>query len=725
MCGITAAITLAGRSGYSRTTSATKGRLHADRGSQRRALSNGHSSQPSANLKAQLASSLDVIKHRGPDSYGTWTSPDGNIALIGDLTTAEGLGSCRLEINGLGPGGDQPFTNSDGTIYAVVNGELYDHQRIRNEMVKLSGFNFRGGSDSEIVVALYEYYGVSFLSKLRGEFALCVYDSKKQLFLAARDRSGVKPLFWTIHDGRLLLASEAKALLPFDWLPEWDVRSIMDLGWFTEERTIFKGLRKIRPGHYITCLSLDHISEGQYWDHDYPDKDILETRSEAEMIEGVRERLLDAVRVRLQADVPVGIHLSGGIDSSVIAGMAKHLLDKGEVKLGNDGTHRLRCLGVAFDKTSGFDESGTDEYQGLWVYTLTRAAIAERTANFLSVDFQKAHMNEAELAANFEEAVWFDEQPHFELAFIGKHALSKLTRDSGIKTIISGQGSDEIFGGYDVFMRDYLREPDKAWPEGRFDDSKRLEKLHTAGLAAERMFKTWTGHDGAQMPEQLRPEIPTFAASLAVPPIALAPWTSCFGKPIPQATMIENIDERMRNVMRTKWHPLHAAQYLWNKTALPNMLLTNLSDRTEMSHSVEGRVPFLDHNLMEYVNHLPPSIKLRYDPETDMVTEKWILRQASRPFITDELYTRKKHPYTAPVVFPVGGPMHKLMSKLITQENVEALGFVDWNGTEDLVEKAFSTQDSVVLRSAFGVAQWIVLGQRFGIPKAVKPDWGW
>ncbi|KAI4197332.1 MAG: hypothetical protein LQ350_006001 [Teloschistes chrysophthalmus] len=713
MCGITAAITLAGRSGYSKTTSATNGGLDAAGGSKRRTLSNGHSSQTSIDLKSQLASSLDAIKHRGPDSYGTWTSPDGNI----------GLGSCRLAINGLGPGGDQPFTNSDGTIHAVVNGELYDHQRIRNDMVKLSGFKFRGGSDSEIVVALYEYYGVSFLSKLRGEFALCIYDSKKQLFLAARDRSGVKPLFWTIHDGRLLLASEAKALLPFDWLPEWDVRSIIDLGWFTEERTIFKGLRKIRPGHYITCLSLDHISEGQYWDHDYPDKDILETRSEAEMVEGVRERLLDAVRVRLQADVPVGIHLSGGIDSSVIAGMAKHLLDKGEVKLGNDGTHRLRCLGVAFDETSGKDESGMTEYEGLRVYTLTRAVIAQRTADFLGVDFQKAQMNEAELATNFEEAVWFDEQPHFELGFVGKHALSKLTRDSGIKTIISGQGSDEIFGGYDVYLMDYLREPDKAWPEESFADSKRLEKLQTTGIAAEKMFRTWTGHNGAQVPEQLRSEIPAFAASLAMPPIALAPWTSCFRCPLPQVTMIENIDERTRNLMRTKWHPLHGAQYLWNKTALPNMLLTNLSDRTEMSHSVEGRVPFLDHNLMEYVNNLPPSIKLRYDPETDSVTEKWILRQASRPFITDELYTRKKHPYTAPVVFAVGGPMHQLMTKLITQENVEALGFVDWNGTKDQVEKAFSTQDQVMLRSAFGIAQWIVLGKRFGISKAVKPDW--
>lgn len=121
---------------------------------------------------------------------------------------------------------------------------------------------------------------------------------------------------------------------------------------------------------------------------------------------------------------------------------------------------------------------------------------------------------------------------------------------------------------------------------------------------------------------------------------------------------------------------------------------------------------------MEYVNALPPSMKIRYDPDTDQLTEKWILRQASRPFISEELYTRKKHPYSAPNVYPIGGPMHRLMQKLITKENVEALGFVDWDRTAGLVERAFREQDQVALRSAFGVAQWVVLGQRFGIPKA-------
>ncbi|CAO1597023.1 hypothetical protein XANCAGTX0491_000853 [Xanthoria calcicola] len=678
MCGITVAIKLAGRSRRASADTTT------------------HNVNLSANLESQLASSLDAIKHRGPDSHGSWISPDGNI----------GLASCRLAINGLGPGGQQPFTSPDGSIHAVVNGELYDHHRIREEMTQLSGYQFQGGSDSEIVVALYEYYGLSFVSMLRGEFALCIYDSKTQLFLAARDRSGIKPLFWTVHDGTLLMASEAKALLPFGWQPEWDVRSIIEIGWLTEERTIFKALRKIRPGHYLTCLSLDHIIEGQYWDHEYPDKNVRETRNEEDMIEGVRAKMLDAVRVRLQADVPVGIHLSGGIDSSVIAGMAKHLLGNGEVRLGGSEDQRLRCLGIAFDEGSGYDESG----------------IAQNTANFLGVDFHKLHMNESELAANFEEAVWFDEQPHFELGFVGKHALSKLTRDSGLKTIISGQGSDEIFGGYDVFLRDFLREPDLAWPNSNLDESTRLQKLQetTMAMATANGSVTKTSH-GKQIPPHLSSQIPSFAYGVTAPHLSPSPWViQQFGLLSPQVSLIENMDVRARDLMRTKWHPLHAAKYVWNKTLLPNMILTNLSDRTEMSHSVEGRVPFLDHHLIEYVNGLPPSMKIRYDPETGLMTEKWILRQASRPFITDELYTRKKHPYTAPTTYPLDGPMHRLMARLITQPSVENLGFIDWEKTKGLVETAFQSQDRVAMTAVFGLAQLVVLAQRFGMPRAER-----
>lgn len=364
--------------------------------------------------------------------------------------------------------------------------------------------------------------------------------------------------------------------------------------------------------------------------------------------------------------------------------------------------------------------------------------IAQNTADFLGVDFQKAHMDEAALAANFEEAVWFDEQPHLDLGFIGKHALSKLTRDSGLKTVLTGenkrtsviepllltnfglgQGSDEIFGGYDVFLQDYLREADHAWPNNDLSEYLRLRKLQERKAATAAAFATWTGHEGTAIPPQLVSFVPAFAYTVTFPQLSLSPWiTSHYPSLGPQTALMEGMPVRAYQLMAQKWHPLHSAQYVWNKTALPNLLLITLSDRTEMSHSVEGRVPFLDHGLMEYVNALPPSVKIRYEPHTDQLTEKWILRQASRPFITEELYTRKKHPYSAPSLYPVGGPLYQLMKRLITRETVEALGFVDWVRTEGLVEKAFREQDQVALRSAFGIAQWVVLSQRFGVSKA-------
>ncbi|KAL8820236.1 MAG: hypothetical protein Q9223_001500 [Gallowayella weberi] len=610
-------------------------------------------------------------------------------------------------INDLTPSGNQPFENADGTILVVVNGELYDYKQIREDIVQKTGYSFKGTSDCEIVVALYEFYGTAFLSHLRGEFSLCLYDSKKEMFVAARDRSGVKPLFWTVVDNRLLFASEAKAFLPYGWKPEWDVRSLMDCDWLTEERTIFKGVQKVRPGHYMICLDFDQLKERQYWDHTYPDKDKVEPRSVQEMVEGVRSELLEAVRIRLQADVPVGIHLSGGIDSSVIAGMAKHLLDTNQIQLGGPATiQKLQCLGIAFDKSSGFDESD----------------LAQRTSEWLDVDFQTVNMNETELAANFEDAVWYDEQTHVDLGFIGKHMLSKLTRDTGLKTVLSGQGSDEIFGGYQFIQGDYLREQDHSMPlaappeQWRADEKKNVDQVPPAPWMDMREADP-LNLTGAQSSMD---EAPNWLKHIRYlfPEVDFAPWTQILGQRLARVTLMEDISESARQLMRHTWHPLHSAFYVWHKTILPNMLLTNLLDRTEMSHSVEGRVPFLDHHLMQYVNNLPPSVKIRYDPICGTLTEKWILREASKPFITQEMYERRKHPYTAPVKFPVGGPIHQLMSRLITKENIEDLGFIDWSKTHDLVQKSFEEQEPDALRKAFTVAQFVVLGHRFGIKTA-------
>lgn len=325
----------------------------------------------SLSLERDLQKSLDKIKHRGPDAGNLWISPNGKVGmrphakfLCALLTHREALGHVRLSINDLAPSGNQPLHDIKHDVHVVVNGELYDYDILRKEMDEKCSYPFQGRSDSELALALYRYYGISFLSYLRGEFAICLYDGRSKTFVVARDRYGIKPILWmrdrkgTGSGGRLLVASEAKAFLPLGWEPEWDVRSILDGGFHHDERTMFKGVTALRPGHYMTVSSDGHMKVFPYWEIDYPSKRHTDSRTEEDMINGVRERLVDAVRARLRADVPVGVYLSGGLDSSSVAGIVSHLLKNGE-KAGN--AHRLSTLSIAFDKESGLDESG--EYE--------------------------------------------------------------------------------------------------------------------------------------------------------------------------------------------------------------------------------------------------------------------------------------------------------------------------------------------------------------------------
>lgn len=205
------------------------------------------------------------------------------------------------------------------------------------------------------------------------------------------------------------------------------------------------------------------------------------------------------------------------------------------------------------------------------------------------------------------------------------------------------------------------------------------------------------------------------------PILPFSPWIpKSYGNCDPQLAFCDTINGSNISKIQQKWHPLHTAEYLFTTATLPNILLGHLGDRGEMAHSIEGRTPFLDHKLTEYVNSLPPSMKIRPDPHRPgTFLEKWVLKEAARPLITDEIYTRKKHPYSAPVVYPVGGPIHRLMKRLITEETVEGLGFLVSEGYEEGVERCFREQDPVGMRELFVVAQFVVLGRAFEVSKAV------
>ncbi|KAK5682848.1 hypothetical protein LTS12_029201, partial [Elasticomyces elasticus] len=317
---------------------------------------------------------------------------------------------------------DQPFHDSRGDVHAVVNGELYGHESYREALAK--DFEFKGRSDCEIVIALYQHYGLSFLSHLRGEFALVLWDAKRQLFFAARDRYGVKSLFYTVANGRLLVATEMKAFLAFGWQPEWCIRSLRNNTWQGPSATFFKGVRKVQAGNYLISQHYGPVEQVPFWDLDYPDKTVLETRTEDEMIEGVRERLLEAVRIRLRADVPVGVFLSGGIDSSAIAGIVAHLIREEGARLGSDDSKdasRLECFTVQFDKDTGIDESD----------------IARRTTEWLGVDFHPIHMDEPAMASRLEDVVWYSECPLPDVNGMGRLAMAQKAHERGLKVVLT------------------------------------------------------------------------------------------------------------------------------------------------------------------------------------------------------------------------------------------------------------------------------------------------
>ncbi|KAK5167962.1 uncharacterized protein LTR77_006529 [Saxophila tyrrhenica] len=649
---------------------------------------NNHSREQ---LEQQMQASLKQIKHRGPDHSGVWISEDSKAVL----------GHSRLAINDLSSSGNQPFHSPDGSVHAVVNGELYDFEELKRNLLDTTGYHFTSNSDSEVVVALYQAYGRDFVQHLRGEFAICLYDESNDLFIAARDRYGIKPLFWTVSKQRLLVGAEIKAFIPLDWQAEWDVKSIIEAGWNFDDRTLFKGVKKVRPGYYLTCDSFGTIKHHQYWDMEFPEKTVPDPRSEQELIQSVRDRLVEAVRIRLRADVPVGVYLSGGIDSSVIAGIVTHLVKEQSLTMGSlPPTDRVSCFSVAFEKSSGFDESD----------------VAERSSEFLGVKQYKQIMDEEAFASRFEEATWHCEHHVPDLNYIGKFALSELPQKHGFKVVLTGEGADETMTGYGVYLPDVVREPDLTWP-GAMPEDERKRVFATSEEQTKEYYRSIGAEFRMSEGQRKLNNISTLASMAAFIPDVFDPSTAALHAQDPQNVIANDVSSPVLEKMQEKWHPINTALYVWTKGHLPNQFMSALGDRTEMAHSIEGRTPFLDHHLTEYVNTIPPSLKMRWKGG-DEFTSKWILREACKEFVTPEIYERAKHPYSAPTSYETDGPLHKLLGTLITEENVRQLGFVSWDVASTLLERAFVQKEALAARLAFVVAQWVVLARRFGIKTA-------
>ena len=362
-------------------------------------------------LKAGLAK----LYHRGPDNTNYWISEDRRTAL----------GHTRLSIMDLSHAGDQPISSKTGKRKIVANGEFYDFERIRGEL-QAKGYSFKTSSDTEIALHLYKEYGTHCLKYLRGEFAFAIWDSEHQTFFAARDRFGIKPLFYAIRDGILYLASEAKALFAAGIPAKWDLGSIATRAFYLGDQTMFAGIHQVPPGYYLMATP-SGVRFYKYWDMDYPKAEDIDTsRSDEEYIEEIREEVRESVRLRMRSDAPLGIYLSGGVDSCTVLGFAAEM-----------SPNPINVFTMVIPQ-EGYNEESA----------------AQKTAERYNAKVYKLPITPENIAANFEDTVYYTENIMYNTHAVSKFLLSKLTRDSGVKTVLTGEGSDEIFAGHPFYRRD-------------------------------------------------------------------------------------------------------------------------------------------------------------------------------------------------------------------------------------------------------------------------------
>mgnify|MGYP001057570020 CR=1 FL=1 len=544
------------------------------------------------------------LHHRGPDGQRHWISADRKV----------GLGHARLSIIDLTTG-DQPIASADQRLHLIANGEFYGYEAIRRELQE-AGHALRTKSDSEIALHLYRDLGPQCLHRLRGEFAFVIWDDSERVMFAARDRFGIKPLFYALHEDTLYFASEVKALFAAGVPARWDAENfwqMVEQGGY-QARTLFDGVFQVPPGHYMIATER-HIQIGKYWDFDYPVADAAgQRRTDEDCKAEFRHALEEAVRIRLRADVPVGCYLSGGLDSCSVLGLAA--LHHPEP---------IRAFTLTFDRAE-YDEE----------------AQAREMAAKVGAEFHPIPITQDDLADNFADAIQQAETICINAHGVAKFLLSRAVRNAGYKVVLTGEGSDEILGGYAHFRRDMLLY-NRAGQDAAVVD-KLLKELSAQNPVSRGMLLP-DGEVGAlDDVKRLLGFVPswmeTFSArAMKLREVLSDSYLATLGRRQGYRSLLGEIDVRRQLTGR---EPVNQSLYLWSKTALPYYVLTFLGDRMEMGHSIEGRVPFLDHHVVEVVRSQPVSQKIRG------MTEKYVLREAARDVITDTIYRRQKHPFLAP-----------------------------------------------------------------------------
>jgi asparagine synthase (glutamine-hydrolysing) len=580
----------------------------------------------------------NALRHRGPDGEGEEIQQSAEWGL--------GLGHMRLSIIDLSPAGKQPMCNEDGTIWVTCNGEIYNFRELRVELQR-KGHCFKSNSDTEVIIHLYEETGVQCLDRLNGMFAFAIWDRKKKTLFLARDRIGKKPLHYCRYDGGFVFGSEIKALLKHpEVVREIDPGSLskyLSYEYVPAPDTIFKSIRKIRPGHFLLYKDGDLRTE-KYWDLPLSDNPIG-YKTEDEYVEELREILERSVRSRLVADVPVGVFLSGGVDSSLVAAMAKR------------SNKDIECFSIGFDEIS-FDER----------------KYAAQVAQSINIKQNLRIFSTAQMLESLEMLPRLLDEPMADPSILPTYLLSKMTSEK-LKVALSGDGGDELFAGYPTFqahklityfdslpdsLKNAARSFARSLPVSDTNlsfDFKVKQLLRGAGVSSEIRFFRWMGgFIDAEKKALLSDDLKA----------ALRHHNS-----------YQDIFQYLNESNLTK--DLERILYLSMKLYLQDDILVKV-DRAAMANGLEVRCPLLDQEFVEFACKLPTKYKLKG------LTTKYLLKKAARGFLPDAIIDRRKKGFGIPIARWLRNELKTFMLDSLEETKIKRQGLFNYTYIKKLID---------------------------------------
>lgn len=602
-----------------------------------------------------LGRMIGTIRHRGPDDVGIYSN--------GPV----GLAHARLSIIDLA-GGHQPMSIAKDTLWITFNGEIFNYVELREDLIK-KGHRFTSNSDTEVLLHLYQEEGEGCVERLNGQWAFAIWDTATRKLFLSRDRFGVRPLYYTQSGDTFLFASEIKALLAWP-----AVERAIDLAaldqiftfWVTvPPRTAFKGINQLPPGHSM-IIQDGRIAMYPYWTLDLAPRGSVDGRSEEALAEELLTLLQDATEIRLRSDVPVGAYLSGGIDSAIITAL-----------VGNRMGDRLRTFSVGFEDNE-FDES----------------AYQREASSFFGTSHSDIHCRHMDIAHVFPSVIWHTEQPVVRTAPAPMYLLSKLVHESGFKVVLTGEGADELLGGYDIFKETKIREfwsrrPGSSWRP------LLLKRLYPYMNNMQRQSIDYLKHFFHVTEQEVKSpffsHLPRWAMTAKSKRFFSEAVQAELGSYDSIATLLGELPERYAS-----WLPFSKAEFLEAQYLLPGYILSSQGDRMAMAHAIEGRYPFLDHRVVEFSSKLSLNLKMKF------LDQKFLLKQAVKGRIPETIRTRHKQPYRAPDGRSFFGHKNGYVDDILSPARIKDDGIFDPKATGILVKKFQSgretgTADNVAL----------------------------